>query len=807
MKLTIASLLTAYICCFTLNSNAQSPTQNITFRSKLSVNQACANIWGYTQNGKEYALLGTFTGSSIIDVTNPDVPVLLKNIPALSSQWREIKTYKNYAYVTTEAPGQGLQIVNLAGLPDTSKVVYKDYKGGDSTLIEIVKIHALHVDTAKGFVYLYGGQSRVNINGTVENVDGAVVLDIKTDPWNPKFVGIFRSAGNRNNYIHDGQAENDTLYGSHIYGGYFSIVDFKDKKNPKVLGTQLTPSTFTHNTWLSDNHKTLFTTDERGASYLASYDISDPKNIRYLDKIRSVSGVNAIVHNTYIKNDYAVTSWYTEGVTIVDAHSPYNLVQVGQYDTYNGARASFNGAWGVYPYLPSGNLIVSNIEDGLYVLSPQYIRACYLEGRTIDSITREPLGGVRVKINSTDPDKNAESNLGGYYYTGQVTAGQVTATYSKAGYFDKTVTVTLIRGEVYFQNVELTPRGFAQSGSVLNNATGQKAGKSKIILSNATNTYTLDTEANGDFYVYNVQPGTYTATVGTWGYLHKVIPNVVVDGIKNHVFRLDKGYQDDFWADFAWEVSGTAANTAQGRWERGVPLQSTFSNTPVSTNADLTTDIGNQCFITGNAAGDSENSDVDTETRLTTPVINLTSYTNPILTFSYWFMNVGGIVPLNDKMKVYISNGVKDSLIFTISEAQTAWRGASISLKNIIPFTETMRIYFVVADDAPAQIVEAAIDGFKIQEASSVQDIATNWAIKAYPNPFNASLNIDFQLDKQILNSELKVYNMLGQVLEQKRLKNTEGVVSIGDNLAAGIYFVRIETNDKVSPMIRVVKQ
>ena len=378
-------LLVGIMLIYCILINAQiSPTQNIQFRSHLNLGNNCANVWGYAANGREYALAGTFNGMAIVDVTNPDAMKLIKNVAAIQSAWREIKTYKNFAYITTEGSGQGLQIVNLASLPD-SNVAIKNYKGGDSTLTSIERIHSLHVDTAKGFLYLYGGRSFVTINGVSTAVSGAVVLDIKTDPWNPKFVGVYEKG-----YIHDGIVCNDTLYGGHVYDGYFSVIDFRDKKNYKVLGTQKTPTAFTHNTWLSDSHKTVFTTDENAGSYLAAYDITDLSNIKPLDRLRSVAGSNAIVHNTYILNNYAITSWYTEGVTIVDAHRPQNLIQVGQNDTYYGSGAIFTGAWGVYPFLPSGTLLVNNINDGLRTLTPKYVRACYLEGNVIDSATRQP---------------------------------------------------------------------------------------------------------------------------------------------------------------------------------------------------------------------------------------------------------------------------------------------------------------------------------------------------------------------------------------------------------------------------------
>jgi choice-of-anchor B domain-containing protein len=454
--LAIISLF--FIQEITAQSGIPSPTVNMTFRSKLGFGRSLANIFGFAANGREYALVGEKEGVTIVDVTNPNSPVIFQQIPGPSSPWREIKMYRNYAYITTEAAGSGLQIVDLSPLMSLARMpaTVSVYRGGDSILTEIRNIHALHIDTAKGFAYLFGGNSIITpLDGSpVINTGGvAVVLDIKTNPLSPRYVG--RSVGN---YIHDGYVRGDTLYAGNIYQGYFSIIDFRDKKNPIVLNTQRTPTAFNHNDWLSDDSKTLFTTDENTGSYLAAYDVSDPYNIKYLDKIRTVAEGTAIVHNTHIINDFAVTSWYTEGVTIVDAHRPQNLIQVAQYDTYTGQGTGFAGCWGVYPYLPSGNLICSNYTDTLTVLTPQYIRACYLEGTMTDAMTGLVLNNVLVKINSSDMDKKATSSLQGIYRTGQVTAGTFTVTYSKSGYYPKILTgVALSNGFVQFRDVALEP--------------------------------------------------------------------------------------------------------------------------------------------------------------------------------------------------------------------------------------------------------------------------------------------------------------------------------------------------------------
>ncbi|HEY6163111.1 MAG TPA: choice-of-anchor B family protein [Bacteroidia bacterium] len=410
--------------CFTaIAALAFSQNMNVTFRANMTFpGQTLANICGYVDSqGNEYALCGGSQGLIIVDVTNPSNPVLKVTVPEVNNLWKEIKVYGNYAYVTTEGGG-GLHIIDLSPLPNTT--LPSHYYTGDGAIAgQLNKVHALHIDTTKKFIYLFGGDL---------NPGGAIALDINVDPYNPTYAGRYSA-----NYIHDGYVDNDTLYGAHIYQGYFSVINFANKTSPQVLQTQNTPGNFTHNTWPSNDKKYLFTTDEVSNSYLSSYDISNLNNITLLDKIQSNPGSNSIVHNTHILNNWAITSWYRDGITIVDVTRPNNLIQVGNYDTYPaGSGSGYDGAWGVYPFLPSGTIVVSNINEGLFVLTPNYVRACYLEGTAIDSVTTLPLYRVNVNISTVNVMDSSDAN--GIYRTGTAIPGTYNITYTKSGYYPLT---------------------------------------------------------------------------------------------------------------------------------------------------------------------------------------------------------------------------------------------------------------------------------------------------------------------------------------------------------------------------------
>ena len=427
---------------------------NIQFRSQLTygTSNELANIGGYVDStGKEYALVGCQTGLSIVDVSNPVAPLQKILIPGTNSFWREVKVWGKYAYVTTEGGSNGIQIINLGKLPGTITAAdYKYWKGDGAINNLLTRAHSLHIDN--GYVYI-NGPSGSSLFG------GACLIVSLADPWNPAYLGNTQLAFTGNNrYIHDCFIRNDTLWGAHIYGGFFSVINVANKSAPVLLATQTTPGAFTHNTWLSDaGSRTLFTTDEVSNSYMTAFDVNNVGNITELDRVQLNPGSLAIVHNTHIKNNYAIVSWYKEGVAIVDVSRPDNLIITGYYDTYTqGSGSGYNGCWGVYPFLPSGNLVASDINNGLFVLTPTYVRGCYLEGFVKDSCRSIGIPNVTVTINAANITK--QGRVTGVYKTGTAIPGTYSVTFSKTGYLSTTFTgIVLTNGVITKLDVILKP--------------------------------------------------------------------------------------------------------------------------------------------------------------------------------------------------------------------------------------------------------------------------------------------------------------------------------------------------------------
>ncbi|MCC6784572.1 MAG: choice-of-anchor B family protein [Planctomycetes bacterium] len=307
------------------------------------------DIWGYVApNGKEYALLGATTGLVVIDCSNPATPVQRGYFPWATSTWRDIRTYGHYAYVSSEGGG-GFMIVDLSNpdAPVNLGIFGTSYFGN---------AHNICVDVGAGKLYLAGCNT------------GTPVFDLAANPANPPFLGYLTGSGN-SNYFHDLCVENGYAFGSMIYNGVLRITDVTTPLPGAILSNTATPSTFTHNAWPNAGHTLIVTTDERAGGVVKFFDITNKS--APIARGQFTPNPVSIPHNAFIVGDLCHVSWYTEGYQCIDVSDPNNPRQVAAYDTWPGASGGYNGAWGVYPFQPSGNIYVSDITTGLYVVRPQ----------------------------------------------------------------------------------------------------------------------------------------------------------------------------------------------------------------------------------------------------------------------------------------------------------------------------------------------------------------------------------------------------------------------------------------------------
>ena len=398
-----------------------------------------AGCWHHVDNtGGEWALVGTSAGLSIVDLDNPAQPVERFNVPGLSGNWREVKTWAGYAYVCSEAVPSGITIVNLNYLPDS--IQWKVWRGDGFFEDMILESHTVHA--RDGFLYMFGG-------AIVSN--GAVIASLN-DPWNPHILSKYAA-----HYVHDGFVRGDTLWASEGNASQVTAIDISDKTNPVPIVSQPTPGGYAHNCWLSENSKTLFTTDEVANAPMASFDVSNLNDIRMLDIYRPSKKPQGEVHNVYVvKGDYLVCPSYRGQLTLVDGSQPDNLIEIA-WDSLGTSLV-----WDADPYLPSGIIFATAKTEGLFIYQPTYLHAAWIEGLVTDAVTGFLLPDAKVFVLNTP---NADTTgADGIYKTGASLTGNYTLRVERPGYHTQVITsVSLLSGVITTLNFALAPLVIATS--------------------------------------------------------------------------------------------------------------------------------------------------------------------------------------------------------------------------------------------------------------------------------------------------------------------------------------------------------
>ena len=337
--------------------------------------------WGWTdpETGREYALVGRNDGTSFIDVTDPTNPVLVGDLPKTpdtppSQLWRDIKTYMDHAFIVADGAGEhGMQVFDLTRLRDISPADMPALFEPDVHYTEIASSHNIVINEETGFAYAVGSGAGGEACG-----GGLHMINIQ-DPKNPRFVGCGSSDG-----IHDSQCvvydgPDERYHGRELClnsnGRVFQITDVTDKDNPVEVASGSSPNpAYIHQGWLTPDHRYFFQDDE--ADVIAGNvettrtliwdlsDIEDPVLIREF-----MGSQPASAHNLYIKDDLMYQANYLYGLHVLDISDPENPREVAAFDTAPYKEGpGFGGAWSNYPYFESGTVIVTSMQEGLFVL-------------------------------------------------------------------------------------------------------------------------------------------------------------------------------------------------------------------------------------------------------------------------------------------------------------------------------------------------------------------------------------------------------------------------------------------------------
>ncbi len=626
--------------------------------NQIDGSQSGNDCWGYVSpTGREIAIIGTYSGTAFFDLTDPGNPAQIGYINGPDSLWRDIKIYDHYAYAVNENSG-GVQIMDLDNVDSgqVSLVGTINGAGGDST-------HNIVIDEVSGYMYRSGGDN-----------NGLRMYDLNANPAAPTFVGQWNTK-----YVHDAQVVTYTTgpyAGKQVAfccagfnGGYgntgLTIVDVTNKSNPVIMGEAFYSNpAYSHQGWLSEDRTRFYLgdeLDENGTLPTTTHVINVSNLNSPVTQGSFTNGNSAIGHNLYTLNGLIFAANYTSGLRIFDyASNPQNPQEVGHFDTWpNDDADTFNGLWSVYPYFPSGVIIGSDLERGLFVW---YAGDPQLDVTVVGGApTLVDPNGMNLDITITEAS------------AGLLASGTAALVYD-AGAGAVSIPLTHVSGDQFNVNLPSLPCG-----------------------SNVSWYVTADSTSGLSWSAPSAAPSeSYNSLVG-FGTTDLALFEMESTG--------------------GW-VSGAAGdNATSGQWARGNP------NGTAAQPEDDHTSTGTDCWFTGQASAGSSvgTNDVDGgTTTLLSPVFDLSGNPDARIEYWRWYVNNGNNT-VDDSMYVDITHdGSTWVSVETLGpghlEASGGWYMHSFLATDLVSATSTVQLRFRVGDLGGGSIVEAAIDDFRITE-------------------------------------------------------------------------------------------
>jgi choice-of-anchor B domain-containing protein len=619
------------------------------------------DCWGYVSpGGREYALMGLSHGTGIVDVTQPDDAQLLTVIPGPISFLRDIKTYQDYAYIVSEG-GEGIQVIDLSQIDAGIVTHVGDVTGPGST----TSTHNVAIDEVSGRLYRTGGDNH-----------GLRIYDL-SDPAAPTFLNSWDDR-----YVHDAQVVTYTsgpfadkqiaFCASGFNGGWIQtgvdILDVTDPLDIQLLNRFFYPNPgYSHQCWLNHDLSLLYLNDEVDEksglpTTTHAIDVTDPANPFMAGTF--TNGNTSSGHNLYVNDGLLYEANFRSGLRVFDVFTnPTNPPEIAWFDVYpQDDENDFNGLWSVYPFLPSGIVLGSDIEKGLFVWwvgpSPLIITPTEALPQLLD-----PDGfAFTVTITERTP--------------GDLVPGTPALHYDAGGGW-QTVPLTHLEGELYRAELPAMACG-------------------------------LDVP----YYVsaQSVHEITWTA------------PSVAAGLTWRGQVALDRtvALEHDMETPQGWTSGAPGDDATSGLWTRDDPL-----GTDAQPGTDHSI-AGTDCWFTGQGApsGSVGDNDVDDGTAtLLSPVLDLTALSEPNIAYWRWYVNtVAGSPAADDTMTIDISNDGGSSwtsvevLSPVVQEQVGAWIQTVFRVADYVEPSSQVRMRFQVSDLNDNSIVEAAIDDFQVLE-------------------------------------------------------------------------------------------
>lgn len=363
----------------TNGSAGDYPCLGISLESRLALGSMEGtmgnDLWGWSdsETGNEYALMGMSNGTAFVDISDPQTPRFLGRLPTetVASLWRDIKVYRNHAYIVADDAGaHGMQVFDLTRLRELSGPA--DF-APDALYDGFTHSHNLAINEDTGFAYAVS---------TDTCAGGLHIINIQT-PINPMFAGCHEVTKTHDTQcaVYQGpdaeHRDREVCFSSNE--NHFEVVDVTDKSAPLTLSSSTYPQlAYVHQGWLTEDHRYFLLGDELDESRLGLstrthvFDVADLEAPVHL--YAHALDTRATDHNLYVRGNRVFEANYSSGLRVLEFSdlASRTMEEIAYFDTYpDDDGPDLQGAWSVYPFFPSGTIIVSDIRSGLFVLSMQ----------------------------------------------------------------------------------------------------------------------------------------------------------------------------------------------------------------------------------------------------------------------------------------------------------------------------------------------------------------------------------------------------------------------------------------------------
>lgn len=315
-------------------------------------------IWGYEADGREYAIMGSTAGTHIFDITEEasesEIIFIEGAVTGTQMVHRDFHTYDGYLYTVADEGASTLQIIDLHNLPLSAEVVYDS-----SDLIQ--RAHNIFIDEEAGVMYRCGGNHQLSLYSLEDPTSPTLIINCQLE-----VSGWSESVG----YCHDVFVEDGIAYCNSGGDGLW-IVDFSTPTSPVTLGslTEYEDQGYNHSGWLHNSGNMYALADETHGMRIKILDVSDETDIQIISLIGSDVHDSSIPHNLVYEGDFLHVSYYVDGYYVWNMSNPSNPQLWAFYDTSEWPHSfGYKGCWGVYPFLSSGKILVSDMQEGLFVL-------------------------------------------------------------------------------------------------------------------------------------------------------------------------------------------------------------------------------------------------------------------------------------------------------------------------------------------------------------------------------------------------------------------------------------------------------